>query len=98
MNDKRLKTSLALMALAALLLTGCERAAEPTAAEAVVAATAAEHEHDAPTPSPLAEAAPAVTVLEQDLAYGEGQKSNLVGYLAMPGDAEEPLPGIILIH
>ena len=37
-------------------------------------------------------------VLEQELAYGEGQRSNLVGYLAMPADAAEPLPGIIVIH
>jgi carboxymethylenebutenolidase len=63
-----------------------------------VAATAAEHEHDAPTPTPLAVAEPAVPVLEQTLAYGEGSTSNLVGYLAMPADAAEPLPGIIVIH
>jgi carboxymethylenebutenolidase len=37
-------------------------------------------------------------MLEQTLAYGEGARSNLVGYLAMPGDAAEPLPGIIVIH
>ena len=28
----------------------------------------------------------------------KGQRSNLVGYLAMPQDAAEPLPGIIVIH
>jgi carboxymethylenebutenolidase len=39
-----------------------------------------------------------VPVLEQELAYGEGQRSNLVGFLAMPGDAAEPLPGVIVIH
>lgn len=32
------------------------------------------------------------------LAYGEGKDSNLEGFLAMPGDAVEPLPGIIVIH
>ncbi len=37
-------------------------------------------------------------MLEQELAYGEGARSNLVGYLAMPQDAAEPLPGIIVIH
>jgi carboxymethylenebutenolidase len=37
-------------------------------------------------------------VLEQELAYGEAQKSNLVGFLAMPRDAAEPLPGVIVIH
>jgi carboxymethylenebutenolidase len=60
----------------------------------------------APTPAPAAApqpeasaAAPAgVALLEQEVAYGEGQRNNLVGYLAMPGDAAEPLPGIIVIH
>jgi carboxymethylenebutenolidase len=79
---------------------GCQSADEPvsTSPEAIVAATAAEHQHDTPTASPLAQAPPATAVLEQELAYGEGQNSNLVGYLAMPGDAAEPLPGIIVIH
>jgi carboxymethylenebutenolidase len=36
--------------------------------------------------------------LEQELAYGEAQARNLVGFLAMPGDAIEPLPGIVVIH
>ena len=99
MNNKRSETSrLALVASLALLLAACQQATEPTATEAAVAATAAEHEHDAPTASPLAEAPPAVAVLEQALAYGEGQKTNLVGYLSMPADAAEPLPGIIVIH
>ena len=79
-------------------LFGCGTADEPSSPAATVAATAAEHEHDAPTPTPAAEAAPAVPVLEQELAYGEGQRNNLVGYLAMPQDAAEPLPGIIVIH
>jgi carboxymethylenebutenolidase len=82
-----------------LLLAGCDSAevAAPSTAD-VVAATAAEHEHDAPTPTPAAQAAPAQPVLEQDLAYGEGARSNLVGFLAMPADAAEPLPGVIVIH
>jgi len=77
-------------------LAGCQSSDQPAAD--VVAATAAEHEHDAPTPTPAAEVAPAVPVLEQELAYGEGKRNNLVGYLAMPGDAAEPLPGVIVIH
>ncbi len=55
----------------------------------------------APPPAPVAAApagAPAVALLEQEVAYGEGQKTNLVGFLAMPQDAAEPLPGIIVIH
>jgi carboxymethylenebutenolidase len=73
-------------------------AATAAATAATVAATAAEHEHDAPVPTPFAEAPPKVAVLEQELAYGEGPRKNLVGYLAMPQDAAEPLPGIIVIH
>jgi carboxymethylenebutenolidase len=85
--------------LLATAVLGCEPAAEsPASSTASVAATAAEHAHDAPAPTPLAEQAPAVPVLEQTLAYGEGRNSNLVGYLAMPGDAAEPLPGIIVVH
>jgi len=85
-------------AAVAAALAGCQSADEPAGAAAQVAATAAEHAHDAPAPTPLAEAAPAVPVLEQTLAYGEGARNNLVGYLAMPVDAAEPLPGIIVIH
>jgi carboxymethylenebutenolidase len=83
----------------ALVAAGCGSSDESAAAaSAAVAATAAEHAHDAPTPTPAAEAEPAVPVLEQELAYGEGATNNLVGYLAMPQDAAEPLPGIIVIH
>jgi len=75
-----------------------EEPAAPAPAPDPVAATAAEHAHDTPAPTPLAVAEPAVPVLEQTLAYGESGKSNLVGFLAMPADAAEPLPGIIVIH
>jgi carboxymethylenebutenolidase len=95
MNSKHL-----LALFPAALLLGCGAAEEPAApprADAV-AATAAEHEHDAPTPTPAVSAEPKVPVLEQDVAYGESSRSNLVGYLAMPQDAAEPLPGIIVIH
>jgi carboxymethylenebutenolidase len=94
MNTTRVSCSI--LGLSLSLLLGCGPAEPPPLDP--VAATAAEHEHDAPTATPAAEAAPAVPVLEQDLAYGEGSKSNLVGYLAMPQDAAEPLPGIIVIH
>jgi carboxymethylenebutenolidase len=88
-----------LLSLAAL--SGCdssEAPVDPAPPPNSVAATAAEHQHDAPVPTPIAEAEPKVPVLEQELAYGEGQRSNLVGFLAMPQDAAEPLPGIIVIH
>jgi carboxymethylenebutenolidase len=85
--------------LLAAAVLGCQPAEEFSVSSTTsVAATAAEHAHDAPVPTPLAEQPPAAAVLEQTLAYGEGKNSNLVGYLAMPGDAAEPLPGIILIH
>jgi carboxymethylenebutenolidase len=99
MNTIRALFSIA--ACAALL--GCGSSEEPAApsadaAAAAVAATAAEHAHDAPVATPFAEAPPKVPILEQQLAYGEGARTNLVGYLAMPQDAAEPLPGIIVIH
>jgi len=66
--------------------------------QALVEATAQEHTEDSPAASPLADTPPQRPVLEQDLAYGEGVRSNLVGFLAMPEDAIEPLPGVIVIH
>ncbi len=88
---------LAFCCFATVAAVGCSGPEAPPS-DPVVAATAAEHQHDAPTPTPAATTEPKVPVLEQELAYGEGAKSNLVGYLAMPRDAAEPLPGIIVIH
>jgi carboxymethylenebutenolidase len=97
MNTRtRLIATLAVVGV--LQACGPSEDAAPAPAPDPVAATAAEHAHDAPIPTPLAIAEPAVPVLEQQLAYGESAKSNLVGYLAMPADAAEPLPGIIVIH
>jgi carboxymethylenebutenolidase len=98
MNTKRVL--IGVLAGAGGLLFGCGSSEEPAAPPQAspAAATAAEHAHDAPTPTPAAQAEPKVPVQEQQLAYGEGAKSNLVGYLAMPQDAAEPLPGIIVIH
>jgi carboxymethylenebutenolidase len=39
-----------------------------------------------------------VPLVEQSLAYGEAANTNLVGYLVMPADVVEPLPGLIVIH
>jgi carboxymethylenebutenolidase len=78
-------------------LAGCGGSGETESAAPTAAATAA--------PAPVAEAAPETPsepavrpLLEQELAYGEGRTSNLEGFLAMPGDAAEPLPGVIVIH
>jgi carboxymethylenebutenolidase len=82
-----------------LLLLGCGSGSEPaTNVDDVVAATAVEHAGDIPEPSPQAERPPARPVLEQTLAYGEAEGGNLVGFLAMPEDAAEPLPGIVVVH
>ncbi len=99
-----MNTIRALLSIAAgAALLGCGSSDEPAAptveaAAATVAATAAEHEHDAPVSTPFAATPPKVPILEHQLAYGEGARTNLVGYLAMPQDAAEPLPGIIVIH
>ncbi|HSC16809.1 MAG TPA: dienelactone hydrolase family protein [Gammaproteobacteria bacterium] len=96
MSTMRLVLSIA----ACTVLGGCGSSEGPAAPAATAAAPAATQRQQAPPPAPpAAEAAPpAVPILEQQLAYGEATRSNLVGYLAMPQDAAEPLPGIIVIH
>jgi carboxymethylenebutenolidase len=94
-----MKTTRAFLSIAACAaLGGCGSSEEPAAAVAAAPAAPAEHQHEAPAPAPAAGAAPSVPLLEQTLAYGEGSRTNLIGYLAMPQDAAEPLPGIIVIH
>lgn len=93
MVTKRTLTLAALLALAGC--GGSDDAGQPAAASSPPAAAPTQ---SAPEEAPPAEPVVAPALLEQDLAYGEGKRSNLVGYLAMPGDAAEPLPGIILIH
>jgi carboxymethylenebutenolidase len=82
-------------ALAAIVLAGmlsaCERASPPVPAPATAAAV---QPRTAPTP----EAPVRPALLEQELAYGEAKSRNLVGFLAMPADAAEPLPALIVIH
>jgi carboxymethylenebutenolidase len=86
--------------MSCLILAACssEEAAAPGAGDASVAATAAAHEGDTPEPTPLAAGEPEAPVIAQDLAYGATETSNLIGYLAMPEEVIEPLPGIIVIH
>ena len=95
-----MNTTRALFSIAAsLALFGCGTSEAPPASEAAAAAApGSAHQHDAPAPAPAPETEPAVPILEQTLAYGEAARNNLVGYLAMPQDAAEPLPGIIVIH
>jgi len=102
MSNRTLVTPFLALVAAAAFVAACSRSAAPTPpakpAQDAVAATAAAHAHDAPTPSPLAEEQPKVALLEQEVAYGEARKRNLLGFLAMPADAAEPLPGVIVIH
>src|SRR5690606_37193238 len=77
-----------------VLLGACGSAEAPPPVAGPVAAPVA-----APVATPIAEPViPAVPSLEQELAYGEGAKDHLVGFLAVAADAAEPLPGIIVIH
>jgi carboxymethylenebutenolidase len=89
---------------AAAVAAGCDGSEPAAASAAPVAAPAAAGvatAAEAPAESSqklLTEAAPRVPLIEQDIAYGESATRNLVGFLAMPADATEPLPGIIVIH
>jgi carboxymethylenebutenolidase len=99
----RFATRLVSLAAAVLLAAACSDSTPPPAAKAASAASAAqpkpaEQAQRAKTASPAASAAPKAPLLEQEVAYGEAQRRNLVGFLAMPGDAAEPLPGLIVIH
>ncbi len=103
LKRSRFATQLATLAAAALFAAACSQSPPPPEAKPASAGSAAqpkpaEPAHDARAVSPAAEAAPKAPLLEQQVAYGEAQKRNLVGFLAMPGDAAEPLPGLIVIH
>jgi carboxymethylenebutenolidase len=89
---------------AAAIAAACDRS-ESAAASAAVAAPTTPAIPAAAAPEAIAEAsaaavaaAPQVPLIAQDIAYGESATRNLVGFLAMPADATEPLPGIIAIH
>jgi carboxymethylenebutenolidase len=82
------------VALAAIGLMACERTPDDATAPAP-RPTAAERTAGEAAPT---ESEPGIALLEQDLAYGEAEKRNLVGFLAMPADAAEPPPGLIVIH
>lgn len=79
-----------------LAVSACGSADKPASPATPANASAPKPEEPATAAAPAA--APAIPLLEQEVAYGEGQKNNLVGFLAMPQDAAEPLPGIIVIH
>ncbi|HVS15096.1 MAG TPA: dienelactone hydrolase family protein [Thermoanaerobaculia bacterium] len=62
--------------------------------ERFVAAMAAEHAGETPTPTPIAEIEPAQPVAASRVEYADG----VSGYLAQPQDGGDGLPGILVIH
>jgi carboxymethylenebutenolidase len=95
------KTVLALLAgCTALAAGGCgspDGGQDDGAAQGEPAAVPAAPEAPAAAPQATQTGAE-VPLVEQNLAYGEAANTNLVGYLVMPADAVEPLPGVIVIH
>jgi carboxymethylenebutenolidase len=88
------------LAATALLVSACGNSTPPPDATPAGRPSAVQPkpaEPAQPVAAPV-QAPPKAALLEQEVAYGEAQKRNLVGFLAMPGDAAEPLPGIIVIH
>ncbi|MEE8307453.1 MAG: dienelactone hydrolase family protein [Gammaproteobacteria bacterium] len=77
---------------------GSDEPSSPSDDEQFLEDTATAHQDDTPEPSPATDIAPTRAVVGTELAYGESVERNLVGYVAMPEDAAEPLPGIIVIH
>jgi len=87
------------LAATALLASACGNSTPPPDAKPTPPSAAQSKPTEEQNASAAAEAPPPkAPLLEQDVAYGEAQKRNLVGFLAMPGDAAEPLPGLIVIH
>jgi carboxymethylenebutenolidase len=91
-------TRLITLAATALLASACSQSAPPPEAKAATPPGAQPKSAEHADASRTVQASPKAPLLEQDVAYGEAQKRNLVGFLAMPGDAAEPVPGIIVIH
>ena len=92
-------TRLIILAATMLLASACSNSTPPPEAKTATTPPAAPPKSaERADASAAVQAPPKVSLLEQDVAYGEAQKRNLVGFLAMPSDAAEPLPGIIVIH
>jgi len=97
-----LRAALYLVA-AGLLIAGCQ---PPSSSDTAVPEQGAPIATE-PNGAPLAndpslddepESNPLIGLLEQDIPYGEDADGNLVGFLAVPEDAAEPLPGVIVLH
>ncbi|WP_413161963.1 dienelactone hydrolase family protein [Capilliphycus salinus ALCB114379] len=56
------------------------------------------HQQDLPISSPIIAVEPSQPVETQSVTYGNLNNQELVGYLARPTQADQPLPGLIVIH
>lgn len=80
-----------------LACLSCAACSSDRAPEPVAAATPTTSEQPTAV-AVVANDEPRLPVIEQELAYGEVADRNLTGYLAMPADAVEPQPGVLLVH
>jgi carboxymethylenebutenolidase len=97
-----LRATLCLFAVC-LAAAGCDVPPSGETAATVEDVPTAGGAQDAPAPvQPIPDEEPAsnplIALLEQDTPYGEGADGNFVGFLAVPEDAAEPLPGVIVLH
>jgi carboxymethylenebutenolidase len=85
-----------------LILCGCapddHSAAVDADTQEAVAASPAERAGDESVATPITKVAPAAEVIGQDVAYGTTADRNLKGYLVLPADVTQPVPGVIMIH
>jgi len=97
--------AVAALLVGSLLLTACERDAEPVSETELAAgrenveAMSREHAQDTTEPSPAAELAPTRAVVsDPKMPYAEIGDQLVYGYFTAPSDVFEPLPAIIVIH
>lgn len=85
-----------------LIAVACSPSTAPDAPSAATeddaVAPAPAVDESPPAPATAIESEVLVDLLEQEIPYGEGPAGNLIGFLAVPADAAEPLPGVIVLH
>ncbi len=98
MNTNR-ALALAVVLPVALLLISCASTPSASDSAAHAEAVAAEHKGDRPQPA-LAGDLPSAEgeTFEQEVDYGAVSGLSAKGFIAWPADAEEPRPGVIVIH
>ena len=92
-----IRTSIAALLATALAACGGKSGDTPAAPD-YAAKMAAEHQHDAPTPSPATLPTPATPVASQTVQYATINGKPVQGYLAYPAAAEGGLPGVLVFH